>query len=136
MLKLPQLPRCCLHCCCCCAAAAFAGAAVVVGAAFFAGVATFAGAAACVRPVSFAANLLALVLVLPLCPKPPRYVSYKGTYVPYDGTYGMPDQGQTLDVQEGQTAELALRDDWTWNVPHHTLEVVLEVILECTGLRP
>jgi hypothetical protein len=33
-------------------------------------------------------------------------------------------------VQEGQTAESALRDDWTRNVPHHTLEVVLEVILE------
>jgi hypothetical protein len=48
------------------------------------------------------------------------------------------DQGQTLDVQEGQTAESALRYDWTWNVPHHTLEVVLEVTLEhmCTGLRP
>jgi hypothetical protein len=33
-----------------------------------------------------------------LCRKPPRYVLYKGTYVPYDGTYGAPDQGQTLDV--------------------------------------
>jgi hypothetical protein len=72
------------------------------------------------------------------CRKLPRYVPYKGTYVPYDGTYGAPDQGQTLDVQEGQTAESALRDDWTRNVPHHTLEVDLEVILEhmCTGLRP
>ncbi len=50
----------------------------------------------------------------------------------------MPDQGQMLDVQEGQTAKSALRDDWTWNAPHHTLEVVLEVTLEhmCTGLRP
>ncbi len=72
------------------------------------------------------------------CHKLPRYVPYKGTYVQYDGTYGAPDQGQMLDVQEGQTAESALRDDWTWNVPHHTLEVVLEDILEhmCTGLRP
>jgi hypothetical protein len=72
------------------------------------------------------------------CRKPPRYVPYKGTYVPYDGTYGAPDQGQTLDVREGQTAESALRDDWTRNAPHHTLEVVPEVILEhmCTGLRP
>ena len=35
-----------------------------------------------------------------------------------------------LDVGESQTAESALRDDWTWNIPHHTLEVVLEVILE------
>jgi hypothetical protein len=33
-----------------------------------------------------------------LCRKLPRYVPYKGTYVLYDGTYGAPDQGQTLDV--------------------------------------
>ncbi len=33
-------------------------------------------------------------------------------------------------MRESQTAESALRDDWTWNVPHHTLEVVLEVTLE------
>ena len=35
-------------------------------------------------------------------------------------------------MQEGQTAKSALRvrDDWTRNVPHHTLEVVLGVILE------
>ncbi len=73
-----------------------------------------------------------------ICPKPPRYVLYQGTYVPYDGTYGAPDQGQMLDVQEGQTAESALRDDWTRNVPHLTLEVVLKVILDhmCTGLKP
>ncbi len=32
------------------------------------------------------------------CCKPPRYVPYKGTDVPYDGTYGTPGQGQTLDV--------------------------------------
>ncbi len=69
------------------------------------------------------------------CHKPPRYVPYKGTYVPYDGTYGVPDQGQMLDVQEGQTTESALRDDWTQIVPCHTLEVVLEVLLEhmCAG---
>ncbi len=75
---------------------------------------------------------------LPACCKPPRYVPYKGTYVPYDGTYGASDQGQMLDVREGQTAKSALRDDWTQNVSHHTLEVVLEVILEhmCTGLKP
>ncbi len=42
----------------------------------------------------------------------------------------MPDQGQMLDMQEGQTAKSALRDDWTLNIPHHTLEVVLEVTLE------
>ena len=33
-------------------------------------------------------------------------------------------------MQESQTAESALRDDWTWIIPHHTLEVVLEVTLE------
>ncbi len=55
--------------------------------------------------------------------------------VPYISTFGAPDQGQMLDVQESQTAKSALRDYWTRNVPHHTLEVVLEVILEhmCTG---
>ncbi len=58
--------------------------------------------------------------------------------VPYIRTFGAPDQGQMLDVQESQTAKSAPRDDWTRNVPHHTLEVVLEVTLEhmCTGLRP
>ncbi len=50
--------------------------------------------------------------------------------VPYICTFGAPDQGQTLDVQESQTTKSALRDDWTRNVPHHTLEVVLEVTLE------
>jgi hypothetical protein len=32
------------------------------------------------------------------CRKPPSYVPYKGTYVPYDGAFGAPDQGQTLDM--------------------------------------
>jgi hypothetical protein len=35
---------------------------------------------------------------LKTCRRPPRYVLYKGTYVPYDGTYSAPDQGRTLDV--------------------------------------
>jgi hypothetical protein len=58
--------------------------------------------------------------------------------VPYICTFGAPDQGQMLDVRESQTAKSALRDDWTRQIPHHTLEVVLEVTLEhmCTGLRP
>ncbi len=52
-------------------------------------------------------NLEAMILSLVLdenlmhpnnCCKPPRYVLYKGTYVPYDGTYGASDQGQMLDV--------------------------------------
>ncbi len=32
------------------------------------------------------------------CHKLPRYVPCKCTYVPYDGTFGASDQGQTLDV--------------------------------------
>jgi hypothetical protein len=32
------------------------------------------------------------------CRKPPRYVLYKCTYVPYGGTFGASDQGQTLEV--------------------------------------
>ena len=57
------------------------------------------------------------------CHKPP-------INVPYKRTFGVPDQGQTLDVWESQTAESALKDDWPRNVPRHTLEDVLEVILE------
>ncbi len=34
----------------------------------------------------------------PYCCKPPSYVPYKGTYVLYNGTFGAPDQGQTLDM--------------------------------------
>ncbi len=67
---------------------------------------------------------------------PPSYILYKGTYVLYDGTFGAPDQGQMLDMWESQTTESALRDDWLWIIPRHTLEEdVLEVILEhmCTG---
>ncbi len=40
----------------------------------------------------------------------------------------MPDQGQMLDLQEGQTAESALRNDWPLIVPHYTLKVILEVV--------
>ncbi len=32
------------------------------------------------------------------CCKPPRYVLYKCTYVPYDGTFGASNQGQMLDM--------------------------------------
>ncbi len=32
------------------------------------------------------------------CCKPPRYVLYKCTYLPYDGTFDASDQCQTLDV--------------------------------------
>ncbi len=33
-----------------------------------------------------------------MCCKLPRYVPYKCTHVPYNGTFGAPDQEQTLDV--------------------------------------
>ncbi len=46
----------------------------------------------------YAAPLFARVDVIMACCKPPSFVPYKGTYVPYDGTFGAPDQGQTLDV--------------------------------------
>ncbi len=37
-----------------------------------------------------------------ICCKSSRYVLYKCTYVPYDGTFGASDQGQTLDVWQGE----------------------------------
>jgi hypothetical protein len=37
-------------------------------------------------------------ILLPFCCKPPRYVLYKCTYVPHDGTFSASNQGQTLDV--------------------------------------
>ncbi len=71
------------------------------------------------------------------CHRPPRYVPYKCTYVPYNGTFGMSDQGQMLDVwgwhPEDVNAEVAvtpvittsLQEDWTSQQltrqppPHH-----------------
>ncbi len=44
--------------------------------------------------------------------------------------FGMPDQGQTLDVYESQTAESALRWQMEHIAPCHNLELTLEVILE------
>ncbi len=35
---------------------------------------------------------------LKYCRKLPRYVPYKCTYAPYNGTFGASNQGQTLDV--------------------------------------
>ncbi len=55
--------------------------------------------------------------------KQPRKVSYKRTF-------GAPDQGQMLDVWESQTTESALRWWMCHIAPHHTLEVVLDIILE------
>ncbi len=64
------------------------------------------------------------------CCKPPRYVQYKGTYLPYDGTYGAPEQGQTLDVWESLTTESALRR-WTRHIaPRHNLGLCHITILD------
>jgi hypothetical protein len=39
---------------------------------------------------------------LQVCCKSPRYVPYKRTYVPHNGTFGTSDQGQMLDVWQGE----------------------------------
>ncbi len=57
--------------------------------------------------------------------KPPIKVSYKHTF-------GVPHQGQTLDVWESQTTESAMGWHMRHIVPCHTLELTLEVILELT----
>ncbi len=54
--------------------------------------------------------------------KPPRKVLYKRTF-------GVPDQGQTLDVWKSQTTESALRWLMWYITPRHSLELTLEVIL-------
>jgi hypothetical protein len=55
--------------------------------------------------------------------KPPRNVLYKRTF-------GMPDQGQTLDMWESETTESALRWQTRHIAPCRILELTLEVILE------
>ncbi len=40
----------------------------------------------------------AAIAAMAVCHKPPRYVPYKCTYVPYDGTFGTSEQGQMLDL--------------------------------------
>jgi hypothetical protein len=40
------------------------------------------------------------------CCKLPRYVPYKCTYVPYDGTFGKSNQGQTLDMSQGEDSQI------------------------------
>ncbi len=55
--------------------------------------------------------------------KPPRKISYKHTF-------GVPDQGQMLDVWESQTTESALGWHTCHIAPRHILELSLEVILE------
>ncbi len=50
------------------------------------------------------------------CHKPPRYVPYKCTYVPYTGTFGASDQGQTLDVWGWHTADVNAEEAGTPDV--------------------
>ena len=64
-----------------------------------------------------------LWIVFSLWCKPPRKVSYKCTF-------GVPDQGQRLDVWESQTSESALRWLTRHIAPRHIIELTLEVILE------
>ncbi len=40
------------------------------------------------------------------CHKPPRYVPFKCTYVPYNGTFGASNQGQMLDVWQGEDSQI------------------------------
>ncbi len=46
------------------------------------------------------------VILLGCCCKPPRYVLYNFAYVLYDGTFGASDQGQTLDVWQGEDSQI------------------------------
>ncbi len=54
----------------------------------------------------------------PTCRKPPRYVPYKCTYVPYDGTFGTSDQGQMLDVWQGEDSQI-----------HHLIQQICRFII-------
>ncbi len=47
-----------------------------------------------------------LSIIIFHCRKPPRYVLYKCTHVPYDGTFGASNQGQTLDVWQGENSQI------------------------------
>jgi hypothetical protein len=55
--------------------------------------------------------------------KPPRKVSYKLTF-------GVPDQGQTLEVWGSQTAESALTWQTRYVAPRHILDLTPKVILD------
>ncbi len=55
--------------------------------------------------------------------KPPKNVSYKCTF-------GVPDQGQMLDVWGSQTAESALTWQTRYVAPRHILDLTLEVIVD------
>jgi hypothetical protein len=56
------------------------------------------------QPCTKANKVVAVGLCIPPCPtsngcrRPFRYVPYKVTFVPYNGTFGASDRGQTLDV--------------------------------------
>ncbi len=60
----------------------------------------YTGAMRCALPNAACPGLLRkhMVAAIRRCRKLPRCVPYKGTSVPYDGTFGVPDQGQMLDV--------------------------------------
>ncbi len=58
-----------------------------------------------VSPVCFR-TVSSDALISSICRKPPRYVLYRCTYVPYDGTFGVSDQGQTLDVWQGEDSQI------------------------------
>ncbi len=55
------------------------------------------------------------------CHKPPRYVSYKCTYVLYDGTFGTSDQGQMLDVWQGEDSQI---HHLIWQIPRFTISSI------------
>ncbi len=77
------------------------------------------------------------------CRKLPRYVPYKCTYVPYNGTFGASDQGQMLDVlgwhPADGNAELVVTPDVTtssWKIPWTSQDISIRIsadLLDHTG---
>ncbi len=61
------------------------------------------------------------------CHKPPRYVPYKCTYVPYNGTFGASDWGPMLDVwgwhPADVNAEVGVTPDVTTSLRKDTLNI-------------
>ncbi len=55
------------------------------------------------------------------CRRPSRYVPYKCTYVPYDSTFGASDQGQTLDVWQGEDSQI---HHLIWQICRFTISFV------------
>ncbi len=74
------------------------------------------------------------------CRKPPRYVLYKCTYVPYNGAFGASDQGQTLDVwgwhPADVNAEVAVTPDVTTSLQKDTLNTTRYLCRnQCRSIR-